>query len=200
MTFRSLILVPFVLLGVAGTLTAATIYIDPGTQPAGTKINTAFPGVTLSSVGIADGDVYAEGSSFAYNTAFGTYTTNWFDSRLRVDFAVSTDYVAIDATATTYPFGDTAAIWMYDAGDNLIDSVTRLLAGFPSSETASLEYTSPSANIAYMLAGDTGDGGVGLSNLRYNAPDQVPEPGTATIVLLGLCALGFYGKRRLGST
>jgi hypothetical protein len=176
--------------------------VDADAFPAGTILNNAFPGVTLTAIG--DAGVLANSNVLSAADANATTGTlvfadtsgsprawgNGLYSYLRVDFAagassVSLDFAADDSSDSN-PF-----IEAYDSSNNLLDSDT---VGFVTlGSPVTLTVTSP--GIAYIIASwdqtNRADNGL-LDNLQYQT--AVPEP--STLGLLSLGGLAMLGLRR----
>lgn len=186
-----------------GSASAALVSVDPDSFAAGTVLNNAFPGVTLTAVGdvgvLTNANVLSATSPFAttgtrvFADTSGSPTSwgNGAYSALRVDFAAVTDLVSLDYVADD-GFDENPFLEAYDSANNLLGSTTG--GSFTSGNGITLTLNVP--NIAYILASwdqiGRAQNGV-LDNLRYNVND-VPEPGT--LALLGLAAAGLGATRR----
>ena len=173
-------------------VTAAVIFIDADAYADGADISTAFPGVTLSSVGDYTGLnslVYAWADAlastpekvFANNLSYQRQWHAGITDRfaLRADFAYCADSVAIDIIGDDQ--GDVGVLYAYDAADTLLGTVTSPQLGYGQVFTAVIDRAS--FDIKYIIAGGSADNTVHLDNLAAN----VPEP--ASFVLLSLGAL-----------
>lgn len=180
-------------------------------------MSTTAWGVTLSSPSsglyITDGRVYAQtaldtshastGTNVFGNNLPGTDGTGnpvdeiWFQNtyrefRLRADFPTSANYVAIDIIGNSY--GDFGILEAYDAGDNLLVSVSNAGA-LDDGDVFTAEITRASYDIAYIIASGINGHTVHLDTLRVNI---IPAPGA---VLLGCIGIGLVGcLQRRGGT
>lgn len=193
-----------IVLLVGGLASGTITVVDPDAFSAGTVLNNAFAGVTLSSVGSgwngANGAVIAV-DPLAYTEAFSASTGSlsfgtddasfphlFMDMgflQLRADFDTPVSFVSLDFIGNDS--SDTGELLAYDSNDNLIESA--LTGPLATNEVGTLTISSVSSNIAYILAGgDSGSSSLGLDNLSY-----IPEP--TTICLLGLGGL-VLGRRK----
>lgn len=166
-------------------VTAEIITIDPDEFADGTDISNAFKGISLSTTGSdSTGAVFSrtDGHSSTGSQTFGNNATNgavpdlvWFEgdgfdglpsptgSILRVDFDVSTDFVAIDII--NQDSFDGGILRAFDSIGTEIDSDTSTVTG-PSVE---LSISTSTANIAYVtIAGNSAQDSVHLDNFQFN--------------------------------
>ena len=84
-------------------------------------------------------------------------------AELRADFATPVDVVSIDAGSDDS--SDVSILEAYDAGSNLLASVTS--AGLVSGQSQTLSITRPTADIAYIVAYGAGGDISPLDNLQF---------------------------------
>ena len=196
-----------------GQSVAYGVIVEPDDFADNTDISNAVAGVTLSAVGseVAGPEVYsreAGGLASTGTRVFGFVRavpgapsvpeTAWWDfigySSLRADFAVPTDYVAIDVIADDSP--DAGILTAYNAGGVELDSVQSAVISFGEVDT--MVISRGSADIAYILAGGTrwygyasgtSEDDIHLDYLRTERPTAIPEPASAAIALMGLAGL-----------
>lgn len=177
---------------------AAPIVIDPDAFAAGTVLNNAFAGVTLTAIG--DAGVLANANVLSATDALAPTGTRvfadtsgspnyWGDgsfSFLRADFAGGATFVSLDFAAND---GSDANPFLraFDAADNLIDSSTAGAVTFGVPITLSVS----GASIAYITASwddtERSNNGI-LDNLQFE-PAQAPEPGTLLMLGVGLASV-----------
>jgi hypothetical protein len=177
---------------------AATV-IDPDAYSAGTLLNNAFPGVTLSAHGsTSSADVLSYTSPFAStgSRVFAMYDGDylWGDGDfdwLKAEFAGGASQVSLDFISND---GDeNATLNAYDAAGNLVDQAVSI-GLFDPYQVVTLTVSAP--YIAYITAeGDPVnllDNWV-LDNLEYT---PVPEPMMFSILGLGGSILLYRRKNR----
>jgi len=184
-----------VLLTSAAAAVRGAVVVDPDAFPAGTVLNNAFPGVTLTALG--DAGVLANRNVLAAVSAFSTTGSNvfadtsgsptaWGDgafSYLRADFAggatsVSMDYRADDSD-------DNAFLRAFNSANVMVAQAATPLNS-PVVGIVTLTVTAP--NIAYITASwddiNRFDNGI-LDHLVYQ---PVPEPGALGAAALAAAA------------
>ncbi len=186
---------------------ATLIEVDPDAFAAGTQLNNAFSGVTLSATGVlvdngtVDPDIFStEASSINPALAASTgsrvfgvnpnqfFPRDWLVLELRADFAQPTDYVSLDFIGYVDPIPGSedrgmGVLAIYDSTDSLI---TELHTGsLILNEVRTLDYSG--SDIAYVVARMQGiDTPVVTDRLRFN----VPEPHTIFLFIAGLLLIG----------
>ncbi|WP_165063663.1 PEP-CTERM sorting domain-containing protein [Paludisphaera rhizosphaerae] len=181
---------------------AALVTVDPDSYSNHTNISSSFSGLTLSTVGGSNTNVYAvaSGLSTTGSNVFGTYSTsagygvNWGGSSndgLKAVFAVATDYVQIDIIGNSSGNSDRGQLTAYDSSNNVIATVTTNNLG--SGDYQTLSITQGTASIAYIIATGTNNRAISLDNLKYTV-GSVPEP--SAIVMLGCGAVAIFGVSR----
>ena len=180
--------------------------VDPDAYADGTVLNTAYAGVTLSTVsGVGGGssNVYARRSTNNSTppNVFGNDTylpyewaldghpgTPW--GALRADFAAGATSVSIDCIGNnSYDLGTLHA---FDSGGVLLASSTTGVLTSGVVETLSI---SGVGNIAYILVGGLAASGetVYLDNLNYT---PVPVPGGLALGVLGLAGVAALRRKK----
>lgn len=188
------------LFGFSTSSAVALVSLDPADFTPGSNVSNAFAGVELSNVE-ATADVvgvvvisplrevpgtptpiYAFGESFSNDS---TRPRTWFSGiALRVDFDFSPKQVSVLFLPDDI---DTGLLSIFGpSGEALADLVARSSAPF------TLTFSASGTPIAYALAsyGDAGN----IGRIQYEAPEQVSEP--ATFTLLGLGLVGIVASRR----
>jgi hypothetical protein len=181
----------------------AVVVVDPDAFAAGTVLNNAFPGVTLTAVG--DGGVLLNSNVLSLTDPAATTGTRvfgdtsgspayWGDgsfSYLEVSFASGATWVSLDFAAND-SFDTSPFLRAFDAGNNVVAFASHgaVALGVPVTLTVS------APNIAYVRASwdEVGRAHNGvLDNLNY---EPVPEPSTLLALSGGLAALAARRRRR----
>lgn len=174
---------------------ACATHIDFNSLAAGTVVTNQFAGLTFASEA---GQQVVAGSGFVC-----TGTPSWNCTQdIYIDFATAAANISIEAIQANQ-FGTVATFFLY-AGATLLG--TQDLVGLgPSSgqygagtQTVSLGSFSGVTRLEIRGPGGSGDldnsyggNGIGWDNLRFDsASNNVPEPGTWSLVLLGALAAG----------
>lgn len=199
---------------------AVIITIEPDDFAEFTDLTDAIPGVTLVPVPNSGeprmnlDDVEAITGSFTStgSRVFGRQISSfspddsWFETEIdsvvslfRASFNVPTDFVSIDMI--NKGFGTFGTLRAFDSTGSLLDTVTVDLDGVGTFATASI--SRPSNDISFILAAGPVTTFVpalpiALDNLRFNAPESIPEPTTLALFALGLAGLGLARRRRVG--
>jgi hypothetical protein len=178
----------------------ALVTVDADAFPAGTVLNNAFPGVTLSALG--DPGVLSNANVFSMTDAQATTGSRVFGdtsisptlwgngsfSYLRADFASGASLVSLDFAAND-PSDNNPYLKAYNSANVLVASASAGLVSLGSPVT--LTVSAP--NIAYILASWDDlrriDNGV-LDNLKYDA-SPIPEP--ISLLIWGACGLAAVG-------
>jgi len=188
-------------LGIAIGTASATYVVDPDAFPAGTVLNNAYPGVTLSSHGeVVTPNVYSLGSPLAstgdrvFTSDSGTDWGNGVFEYLRADFAGGATDVWLDFISNDSNGDHNAELLAYDINGNLV--ANQFVYFVPAFEAATLHVSAPEiAWIAAYWDEKTRIENGQLDNLQY---DTVPEPGSLMALgsggLMGL--LGFIRRKR----
>jgi hypothetical protein len=183
-----------VLLFAVPRLSAALVTVEPDSFPAGTVLNNAFPGVTLTAIGdtgvltnsnvLSLTDPQATTGTRVFGDTSGSPTA-WGDgsfSYLRADFAAGASMVLLDFAADdtdSNPF-----LRAFNSANIMVASASAGLV--PLGSPVTLSVSAP--NIKYITASwddlNHGDNGI-LDNLRYS---PVPEPGSAALLVMGALA------------
>lgn len=196
---------------------AAIVTVEPDDYVPRQDLTNVVPGVTLS---VADGSgtpqvndqVVAYQGDFASTgiLVFGRQVApfvpdeNWFlqdsfvHSIFRADFQVPVDQVSIDVIRLDAPSAvDEGALLGYDASGALLDTAIVSLGAPGTFSTATI--SSPTANIAYILAGGYPETSfppwsvVSLDNLQFNV---VPIPPALWLFGSGLVGLIGIARRK----
>lgn len=202
---------------VGSDLTAAIITVDPDAFSDGTDISNAFNGVTLSVIDGGGGPVFSrtDGAASTGSRTFGNSAASgaipeliWFEGDgfnpnppgpgpvLRVDFGVSTDFVAIDIiNQDTFDGGVLRAFNAFDVEiATVLSIVTGQFGAAPAPQILSVSLGA--ADIAYVtVAGQSAQDSVHLDNLQFNQITTIPEPGVVALLGLGLMGMGFVRRR-----
>lgn len=165
------------LVGAGGQLLNSQSTYEPDGFSAGTILNSARPGVTLTALGNStDGSVSTAASTLAstgsrvfaaYDTNLETWNASWAGDtrRLRARFSTAVSRVSIDAIGDSA--ADYARMEAYDADDQLIARATSRLLTTGARETLTIERSE--ADIAYVIVRGHVGSQVLLDNLQYGA-------------------------------
>ena len=161
--------------GVLGHVRAfKTLDAEPDLADDGALLDTAFPGVTLTTNGMEH--VYAAKASFQAPTGSqvfrpeGGTAAGWGESNgtvLRADFAEDQAFVSIDVGSDDY--WDQAFLRAFDAAGNLLDEVVSGNVPIGGSETISIQRASN--EISYVEASGVGSNRTPLDRLVFNQND-----------------------------
>lgn len=161
---------------VAGVLGYVSTFAEQNVEPddfsAGSVLNNAIPGVTLSNP-LGGTDVVAETASFGAPTGSLVFSpgpgnaAGWSDGadELRADFDNLTSFVSIDVGSDDS--SDVGFLRAYDASNNLLQEVTSGSVATGGKETLTINRTS--ADIAYIVAAGLGGDVTPLDNLVFGA-------------------------------
>lgn len=193
---------------VVSTPAMGVITVDPDAFSAGTVLNNAYPGVTLTALGWTDFAMTnpigpnvlstTSGRASTGTRVFGHTGSNppgWGDGiweYLRVDFAVDATWVSLDFIADNTNDND-AILEAYDASNNLVASAASV-GNYNDPQVVTLTVSAP--NIAYILAlGDPIDKvhDWELDNLQYQ---PIPAPGAILLGGIGVALVGWLRRRR----
>lgn len=199
-TLRGLVMSITLLLGISASAQAVLIGVDADDFAAGTVLNNAFSGVTLSAIGATNIVSIAPIQPFTPTTGsliFGHngslfpdgFGGNSSATAFRVDFATVTDLVLLDALGDNG--SDFATLTAYDAGGFLLDTYTTGQMTIGSFETMTVS----GVGIAYVIADQLGGDFVGYDYLRYNGVNGVPEPSILALMVAGLIGIGFAKRK-----
>lgn len=174
----------------AGTAHAVNVDFDAGT--AGVSVGTISPGVTFTNAEYTS-NLGLTGSSGSLGIRVpGTY--QWFSSNpISISFAggISSFSIGIvDLGANGF------TVQAYDGSNQLIGSDTKfgLDVGIGNYDTVSFSAAYIGSVQLFQAQNVNGDG-VLLDNMTYQ-PLAVPEPGEASLMMLGLAGLAWMGRRR----
>jgi hypothetical protein len=190
--------------GLSGLSNGVTVTVDPDAFPAGTVLNNAYPGVTLTALGepgvlpnsnvVAIASVYASTGSNVFGDTETGNPESWGNGSydwLRVDFAGGASKVSL-AFITNDEGDNNAVLRAYDINGFEVDSDGPYYVPGPAGTYRTLMVSAP--YIAWIETEwdkiSRVENGM-LDNLTYT---PVPEP--ATIVLIGLGALSLLRKKR----
>lgn len=182
------------------------VVVDPDAFPAGTAINTAFPGVRLGAGGTTPEDAYVfsvtpspHGASTG-TRVFGwhrgsTYGEEWQATRadLFVHLTLPANFVSVDF-APAFTDYDRGWLQAYDSSGSLLDEV--IVAGGTKGSYQTMSISRPSFDISRVTMHGYYYESVLLDNFQYN---PVPEPSSvilwALLVPFGV-AIGWRRKKR----
>ncbi len=149
--------------------------IEPDSQVSGSLPSNAFPGVTLSSIGIdADGrlGVFTDSSATTGSMVFRpfsittrTFQSGWRgnDHQLRVDFSTNTSFVSVDVIGnSTASYG---RLELYNSSGQILDRITSSLMGIGQVRT--LKLGRDQGDIAYAIIKGHMGSSIKIDNLRY---------------------------------
>ncbi len=161
--------------GVSQANAGAVTIVEPDDFPDGTVLDTAVPGVTLSTPVFGDSVFAADAASFGFtaptgahvfgNTIYGAQGWNEFDLILVADFDEPVDFVSIDAGSDD--FSDVSVLRAFDADGNLLQEVFSSSLSTGQSETLSI--SRPTADIASIEAAGFGFDISPLDNLQFSS-------------------------------
>jgi hypothetical protein len=149
--------------------------LEPDQLPSGEIDNNAFPGVTLSSVGIdSDGRLGVAVDSEAitgtkmfsnFSVKSNRFVTSWGGdgNRLKAQFGSRVEAVRVDVVGGSD--GSIARVEAYQNGGNLVARVDS--ASLKPGQKTTLEITRPSKEIDYVLIRGQGDTTIKIDRLSY---------------------------------
>jgi hypothetical protein len=200
----------------AGPAMAITITFEEGVGKDYTAINIQYTGVTFIGATTGESWVYLDSTTGNWQISSwpsgqvmgggGYYWINDYAAAFTTESGGSgrVNFDAQDATFVDINYCSAETFYMeaYDASDNLLDSTSgpanrRYLEGNENGP-GTLSVTAPvGQTIAYVMVHDTGNYWV-VDNLVTDATGitVVPEPVTATGLLLGVGCLARYVRRR----
>ena len=193
-------------LAVSGVASGTVIIVDPDTFPAGTVLNNAYAGVTLTALGdpgvLLNSDVVTVASTYA-STGSNLFGNNdargfgdcWGDGYfdwLQVDFAGGATTVSLDFITNNNEGDDNAVLRAFDSFGVEVDSDGPYYVPGPAGTYQTLTVSAP--YIARIVAEWDEINRIENGMLDYLVYTPVPEP--TTICLFGLGGLGLLRKKR----
>lgn len=183
---------------------APIVTVDPDAFAVGTILDHAYPGVTLSVVGVPSRSVVRWMGSPPSTAGTSRRLDHWYSAlfpllgpehptatvqgweadlrTLRIDFHTPTDFVSIDFIAAD----DRGTLSAYDAGGTILATGDNGLirdAVFTATVSRSL------SDIAYAITSGTPQESMMLDNLRVSRL-VVPEPDTLALAVTALALIG----------
>ena len=187
----------------------ALVVVNSGDFAAGDDLTSAVAGVSINVERSGDGFV-TRGQRFATpvfaaSDDAGNLDTRWRSSSLfRIDFDQLTDFVSISFTQTVSHSLDSDSVGVlevYGTDDGLLGTVstTALDENILTATTAAIDLAG--SNIAYARAfGDSSFGGAAsVTAFAFEGPgagDEIPEPTTLLLLLLGLTGFSLRAVRQ----
>ncbi len=191
-----------------GQCNAANVAVEPDNFAEGTNLSSVFSGVVLSVQGKQGVEVRATSDYWNKHYATtgqlvfaqspspsATVPLGWDESLglLRADFLGAVDRVAIDLI---FDDDDVAALWAFDASNNLLERFDAIGDGHGNGAGPPVVRATifrPQGDISYVLAGGVGAEATLLDNMEVHFA-AVPEP--ATLALVGAALAGVAATRR----
>lgn len=206
MKSKSFLLTSLVATALAFNATAQLITIEPDNYPSPTMLNHAFPQVSLVTAGannlpipfdvsaVYDGFGYASTGTNVFGHAGGIPFWNT-DRRLRMDFIVPVNFVAIDFIGGEYFSLEVARLDVFSSTGTLLESYTS--APRPSDSVETMTISRPAGDIAWAVAYLPPDGGSfgRFDRLQFSI---VPEPSVFAFLAVATLALSNRSSRARG--
>ncbi len=187
-----------------GELDFFQVTAEPDALLAGTKVRNIFPGATLTTTDanniafdLFEVDVVTDIRPSTGNQVFAHSGVPFFytDRKLRIDFYEPASSVSIDITA--FVGATQGRMRVFNASGVELETTTTIVLA--DTQTATLNITRPSADIAYAMA--YSEPGPDLSNfgrfdnLRYSVPERNTTSGAGGLYEIPRVATGLYKAR-----